>query len=87
MVKRTEKPKPKTKKTYTLKKLMLLEDAIFNTPERRVQFLQMLEDKIESDDEIDNYFSRKDKVLVRCWVKLGWRPNFNGTKVVINPYA
>ena len=84
----------KTPPSFTLKMLSKLEDAIFEDgPEKRLKFLNLYRD-IESSEDIDTYLikheSRKKKALVHCWVKLGWRPNHNATKVLdknINPYV
>ena len=86
---------PSIKPNLSPKSLSDLEDAIFEDgPSKRIQFLMIYKNlENEEVDDMEQYLlkhnMRKQRALLNCWQKLGWRPNKKCTMVLdvnTNPY-
>lgn len=82
-------PAPSSDETPSKEELNDLEDAIFESKEHRVKFLESLTEKDEDFEKfVFNLKTRRERSLLRCWKKMNWRPSKDKKRIVIgyNPY-
>lgn len=77
----------------TLENISALEDAIYEVPEFRIEFLNVYKSLDEPEETLEMYLmkhhTRKKKALIHCWEELGWRPSKDRKRVIRaknNPY-